>query len=186
MKHLADIGQQLAVRRRALGMSQRELGARLGVLQPQVARWEADSYASASLARVSAAADALGIGLATRDLPLAAEASATYAPERSPLTRLSVAPEVVAAFCRSHHVTRLELFGSILTARFSAASDVDVLATYASGESPGLMQLGDHELELGAILGRKVDLHTRASVERNPNPVMRDAILGTAQVVYEA
>jgi predicted nucleotidyltransferase/DNA-binding XRE family transcriptional regulator len=191
VSELVDIGEALIRRRRALGMSQRDLGRNIGVTQPQIARWEANAYASASLSRVSAAAQALGIDAAVLDATLlAAETLAAYAPGKSPveraLTRLSVSRDALAAFCRSHGIVRLELFGSVLTEGFSAASDVDVLATYAPGHTPGLMQLGDHELELSAMFRRRVDLHTRPSIERSRNPIVRERILSCAQAVYEA
>lgn len=183
---LIDIGERLVAKRRALGMSQRELGSRVGVLQPQVARWEADRYRSASLARVSAVAEILGVTATSVETPIAAETPATYAPTTSPLLRLQVDPDVIGAFCRSHSIVRLEFFGSVLNEHFSVDSDVDVLVTYARDCELRLFELADHELELSAIFRRKVDLHTRAAVERNPNYIIRESILGTARVVYEA
>lgn len=191
MSELVGIGEALIHRRRALGLSQRDLGRRIGVTQPQIARWEANAYATAALSRVSDVAQALGVDVATLDAaPWAAETTATYASDASPiaraLTRIGVGLDTVAAFCRSHDIVRLELFGSVLTEGFSAGSDVDVLATYATGNTPGLMQLGDHEIELSAIFRRRVDLHTRPSIERSRNPIVRDRILTSAVVVYEA
>jgi predicted nucleotidyltransferase len=40
--------------------------------------------------------------------------------------------------------------------------------------------------ELEAILGRKVDLVNRRAIERSPNWIRRDAILGSAETVYVA
>lgn len=190
MTSVADIGEVLPQRRRELGISQRELGRLIGVAQPQIARWEANAYATVALSRVSDVAQALGVDVATLDALWAAETIATYASDASPigraLTRIGVGLDTVAAFCRSHDIVRLELFGSVLTEGFSAGSDVDVLATYATGNTPGLMQLGDHEIELSAIFRRRVDLRTRPSIERSRNPIVRDRILTSAVVVYEA
>jgi hypothetical protein len=38
--------------------------------------------------------------------------------------------------------------------------------------------------ELEAVLGRKVDLLTRKSVEDSPNYIRRKSILASAQVIY--
>ncbi|HQH53497.1 MAG TPA: nucleotidyltransferase domain-containing protein, partial [Candidatus Hydrogenedentes bacterium] len=38
--------------------------------------------------------------------------------------------EKLAAFCREHRLTKLALFGSVLTDRFGPDSDVDVLFEY--------------------------------------------------------
>ena len=188
MERLSDIGHLLVERRRALGLSQRALGQRVGVLQPQVARWEADEYASAALSRVSSVAHALGVDLAGVSQPLvAAESPAIYAPDAPldrTLSRAGLSEQVLGAFCRSHQIARLAFFGSVLTERFSSHSDLDVLVDYEPGHTPSLLGLGDHELELSALAHRRVDLHTRASVERNPNPVVREEILRTARVMY--
>ncbi len=75
MNPASDIGAALVAARRALGVSQRELGERLGVKQSQVARWERDAYRPASLERVEAVARALGIELTTQGSVAAEDAS---------------------------------------------------------------------------------------------------------------
>src|SRR5579864_9124014 len=77
--------------------------------------------------------------------------------------RVQVSTEEIAAFCRKHHIRRLAFFGSVLRDDFSPASDIDVLAEFQPGRTPGLDFFGV-EAELSAILGRKVDLHTPASL----------------------
>jgi predicted nucleotidyltransferase len=46
--------------------------------------------------------------------------------------------EQLADFCRRHHITRLAFFGSVLRDDFRPDSDVDVLAEFAPGHTPGL------------------------------------------------
>ena len=187
-----DIGPMLIAARVASGVTQRELASRLGVAQPQVARWEATEYRSASLARVDAAARALGIDVAA-PVMLAAEPTASYgttvdAPSdvgTRALARLGVRPESIAAFCRLHGITEMSLFGSAVRKDFGPTSDVDVLVTWAEGRAPlGMDGLLDTQEELGAIFRRKVDLVDRASVERSPNHVRRSHILNGARRVY--
>jgi predicted nucleotidyltransferase/DNA-binding XRE family transcriptional regulator len=192
MKRIADIGPALPAARRSLGMTQAELGRRLGVSQPQIARWEATSYRSASLERVGAVADALGVSLEAADLPIAAEAPAVYAVSLPgadtealrALARTGTSPAAIAAFARSHRIERLELFGSVLRSDFASGSDIDVLVTYERGGTPSLFGLIDHEVELGAIFRRAVDLVSRPGVERSENPVRRREILGGARMLY--
>ena len=189
--HLADIGQHLVERRRALGLSQRELGSRLGVTQPQIARWEANAYRSASLGRVAEVAAALDL-TAPLSEPLAAEETATYEtalPSAEPqalraLARLSISPGAIAAFARSHHVARLEIFGSVLTEQFGPTSDVDLLVTYEPDAAPSLFDLADHETELEALLRRPVDLVSRAGIETSENSKRRGQILSSAKTLY--
>jgi len=191
MMPLVDIGHQLVERRRALGISQRELGRRLGVTQPQIARWEASAYQSASLRRVGEVAAALGFEY-TSAQPIAADQAAVYdlaAPGvdtemARALSRLALAPGVVAAFARSHHIMRLELFGSVLGDGFGAESDVDVLVTYEPEHTPSLLDLADHEVELSALLRRPVDLVSRAGLEASSNERRRHQILTSTKTLY--
>ena len=91
----------------------------------------------------------------------------------------------LAALCRRFGVSKLEVFGSFATGDADASSDVDVLVTFAPGESPGL---GIVELQqaLEGLLGRAVDLVTRDSVERSPNEYFRRCALRSTEPLYEA
>ncbi|MDZ4168222.1 MAG: helix-turn-helix domain-containing protein [Coriobacteriia bacterium] len=187
-----DIGQQLVATRIATGVTQRELARRVGVKQPQIARWEANAYRSAALERVDDVARALGVDIGVT-LPLAAEAPATYnAPSLADtgaraLARLGVAPETVAAFCRLHGVRELALFGSSVRTDFEPESDVDVLVTWAEDAEPlDFGTLDDLSIELRGIFRRDVDLVDRESVERSENYIRKSRILDGARSVYVA
>lgn len=187
MSRPLDIGRLLVDSRRAQGITQQELGARLGVSQPQVARWEMAEYRSASLAKVDAAARALGLEFG-ESLPLAAEAQAIYSPDarRTPiLARLGVRSKTIAAFCRSHGISQMSVFGSVSTGDFTVGSDVDVLVTWAEGRRPSsFAELEDVQTELAAIFRKRVDLVDRESVEQSENYVRRASILGSARTIY--
>ncbi len=60
---LGDLPDALVRARIAAGMSQRDLAAQLGLKEQQVQRYEADSYAGASLSRLREVMDALGVVL---------------------------------------------------------------------------------------------------------------------------
>jgi predicted nucleotidyltransferase len=66
----------------------------------------------------------------------------------------------IALFCQRHGVTRLSLFGSILSDTFEADSDIDVLVEFAPGMTPSLLDLGGMVVELTQMFGRQVDLKT--------------------------
>jgi predicted nucleotidyltransferase len=90
--------------------------------------------------------------------------------------------QMLSSFCRRHHVRRLALFGSVLRPQeFRADSDLDVLVEFEPGHVPGFgfVDLAD---ELSVLLGRRVDLHTPASL----SPEFRDAVLREAEVLYGA
>jgi len=193
MSSLLHIGPQLVAARMSRGVSQRELGEVLGVKQQQVARWETSAYRSASLERVAAVAEALGLETATGAQPLlAAEAAAEYGatlPGSDPealvaLARTGASASALAAFARLHGVAKFELFGSVLTSDFGPDSDVDVLATYRTTSAPSLLDAADHEAELSGIFRRPVDLVSRAGVESSGNEARKREILGSARTLY--
>jgi hypothetical protein len=97
------------------------------------------------------------------------------------IPRISVDQHLIADFCRRHHIRRLALFGSVLRDDFQPESDVDVLVQFEPGHVPGFAFFELQE-ELGAILGRTVDLHTPGSLSR----YFRDAVLAEAQDQYVA
>ncbi len=86
----------------------------------------------------------------------------------------------IGAFCRKYHITYLALFGSVLTSRFTASSDVDVLVKFNKKNIPGLFGIVDMQEELSAIVGREVDLKTPNGLSR----YFRDEVLSTAKVLY--
>ena len=89
-------------------------------------------------------------------------------------------PRRIADFCRRHHVARLSMFGSILRDDFTPESDVDVLVEFEAGKTPGLEFFGMGD-ELGAIIGRRVDLNTPEFLSR----YFREAVLAEARPIYE-
>ena len=96
-------------------------------------------------------------------------------------TNISIPDDQIAAFCRRRHIRRLALFGSVLRDDFTPESDVDVLVEFEPGRKVGLefVTIAD---ELETILGRKVDLHTPASLSQ----YFRDEVLAEAEVHYVA
>ncbi len=95
---------------------------------------------------------------------------------------LHIPAESLAAICRRYSVQRLSLFGSILTPRFDSGSDVDMLVEFRPGSEITYFDLAGMEMELTALVGRKVDLRTPAELSR----YFRDRVLREAQVQYAA
>jgi uncharacterized protein len=92
--------------------------------------------------------------------------------------------ERLAELCRRYHVARLELFGSRAKGTARPDSDVDLLVTFEEGQTPGLEFFG-LALDLESMFGHPVDLFTRASIERSPNPIKRASILATTERLYD-
>ena len=73
---------------------------------------------------------------------------------------IHVPQEKIEAFCRTHSVARLSLFGSVLREDFGPESDIDILIEFPPGQTPSLLDLGGMLLELQEMFGREVDLKT--------------------------
>jgi uncharacterized protein len=87
----------------------------------------------------------------------------------------------IAEMCRRNGIRRLALFGSVLTDRFSEASDIDVLVEFRPHERVGFFRLADIEAELSRLLGgRKIDLRTPMDLSR----YFREEVVGNARTVY--
>ncbi|MCB0972664.1 MAG: nucleotidyltransferase family protein [Acidimicrobiales bacterium] len=95
---------------------------------------------------------------------------------------IDVADEAIASFCTAHHVRRLALFGSVLGDRFGDDSDLDVLVEFEPGSTPGLLGIAEMELELEALIGRRVDLRTFGDLSR----YFRDQVAAEARPIYAA
>jgi predicted nucleotidyltransferase len=87
----------------------------------------------------------------------------------------------IADFCMRHHIRRLSFFGSILRLDFRPESDIDVLVDFEPEHTPGLALFGMQE-ELSKLFGRKVDMHTPASLSK----YFQNEVLSTAKVQYDA
>lgn len=97
------------------------------------------------------------------------------------LSAISIPIAELEAFCQQHHIRKLSLFGSVLRDDFTPDSDIDVLVEFEEGTPIGLIRFSQIELELSALLGRKVDLNTPQDL----SDFFRDKVLASAQVLYE-
>ncbi len=88
----------------------------------------------------------------------------------------------IADFCRRHHVARLSVYGSILRADFRPDSDIDMLVEFEPERTPGMIGFGGMILELGELLGRRVDLRTPFDLSRH----FRDRVRGAARLLHAA
>jgi uncharacterized protein len=103
-----------------------------------------------------------------------------------PALRLTPSEEELTSFCRRWKVTELSAFGSVLREDFGPESDIDLLVTFAPDAHWTLFDMARMRDELARLFGRKVDLVTRRGVETSRNPIRRQAILSSAEVIYAA
>jgi hypothetical protein len=85
----------------------------------------------------------------------------------------------LAELCRRYGVAKLEAFGDA-----GPGSDLDLLVTYLPSRRAGLDFVAMHR-DLEALLGCRVDVLTRASVENCPNKYFRRFALRDTEVIYE-
>lgn len=98
--------------------------------------------------------------------------------------KFEVPKDRIADFCRRWKITEFALFGSVLRDDFQPDSDVDVLVNFAEDARWSLFDLVSMQEELSVIFGREVDLVSRRGIEHSRNPIRREAILSSAEVVY--
>ena len=94
--------------------------------------------------------------------------------------------DALAAICRRHGVSRLEVFGSAARGGdFDPVhSDADFLVTFDSAVRNDLAALVELKDELEKLLERPVDLVEREAVEASRNFIRRQAILRDAKTIY--
>ncbi|MFH1500186.1 MAG: nucleotidyltransferase family protein [Verrucomicrobiota bacterium] len=89
----------------------------------------------------------------------------------------------LAAYCRRHGITRLEVFGSVARGESRRGSDVDLLATFETNPGSRFFTM---EADMTELLGVPVHLLTRDAVEQMTNPFRRESILADAKEIYRA
>ena len=95
---------------------------------------------------------------------------------------LEIDKQKLADFCKSNHVRKLALFGSVLRDDFGVESDVDVLVEFDTEYVPGLFGMARLESLLSVLFERKVDLRTAEDLSR----YFRDEVVAHAEVQYAA
>ncbi len=95
--------------------------------------------------------------------------------------RIDVPKDKIADFCRTHHIRKLALFGSVLREDFRPDSDVDILVEFEPDHVPGFLRLYDLERQLSGLLGGvPIDLVT----EKFLNARIRERVLTEAEVQF--
>ena len=100
------------------------------------------------------------------------------------VTDLKVDLQRLAALCHRYGVAKLEAFGSFVRGDAGRDSDLDLLVTYVPGYKAGLDFVALQQ-ELEQLIGRHVDLLSRASIENSPNKYFRRFALRQTEPLYE-
>jgi uncharacterized protein len=95
---------------------------------------------------------------------------------------ISIDQQRLKELCIKYRVARIALFGSVLREDFGPTSDVDMLVEFEVGATPGYFDFADLQLALNTLVGRKVDLRTRADL----SAYFREDVVREAVVQYAA
>jgi predicted nucleotidyltransferase len=100
--------------------------------------------------------------------------------------KIELPQQIISEFCQKWQISEMYLFGSVLREDFRPDSDIDILVSFQDSVSWGLLEFSRMKRELENLLGRKVDLLTKKSIEQSHNWIRQREILETAQVIYVA
>ncbi len=88
----------------------------------------------------------------------------------------------IIALCKKYKVSRLFVFGSILTHRFNDASDVDLLVEFDRKAIPDYFtNFFDFKYDMESLLGREVDLLEGQTIK---NQYLKCNIDASKQLIY--
>jgi len=88
----------------------------------------------------------------------------------------------LAALCEKHHIRELPIFGPAASDELRPESDSDLLVHLEPDARIGFMELGAMEQDFERVFGRPVDVVPKVGLR----PILRDEILGSAQLLYAA
>lgn len=69
-------------------------------------------------------------------------------------------------FCIENHITKMSLFGSVVSDHFTEASDIDILVEFDPKHTPGLFGFVGMRNSLSKRFGREVDLRTPEDISK--------------------
>lgn len=96
--------------------------------------------------------------------------------------RITFKVSSIEKLCKDYSISKLSLFGSVLTPSFDKNSDVDVLIEFKSASKVTLFTLSEIENSLSRIFGkRKIDAKTANDLSTK----FRDEVLDSQFIIWE-
>jgi predicted nucleotidyltransferase len=99
----------------------------------------------------------------------------------SDVVKIDLPVKAIRDYCESQPITRLSVFGSALRDELTEDSDIDLLVEYRPGTTITLLTLAGHEIDLGELIGRKVDLRMPGELGKS----FRQQVVASARLLYE-
>lgn len=88
----------------------------------------------------------------------------------------------IITLCKKHKVSKLFVFGSILTNRFNDDSDVDFMVSFNKAEINDYFDnYFDFKYSLEELFGRRVDLLEEQTIK---NPYLKKSVDATKALIY--
>jgi predicted nucleotidyltransferase len=89
----------------------------------------------------------------------------------------------IVPLCEKYYVKELSVFGSSIRDDFTPESDVDILVSFKKGPEISLFDIIDMENEISQLLKRAAHVIEKEGLR---NPIRRDKILSTREIIYAA
>ncbi|MCL2194162.1 MAG: nucleotidyltransferase domain-containing protein [Treponema sp.] len=89
----------------------------------------------------------------------------------------------ITRLCKKYSVVELSIFGSSIRDDFVQDSDVDFLVSFGTNVEISLLDIIELEREFTLLLNRGVDIVEKESLK---NPIRKDKILATREIIYAA
>lgn len=86
----------------------------------------------------------------------------------------------IEKFCQEHYITKMSLFGSVVSNHFTATSDIDILVEFDPKHIPGLFNFILMKHLLSEHFGREVDLRTPEDISK----LFRNEVLEQSYLIY--
>jgi len=87
--------------------------------------------------------------------------------------------EIIISFLTKHGAKKIGIFGSTARGEERPDSDIDILVEFS--ETKSLFEFIGIGLDLGDILGKKIDLFT----EKNLRPIIKNSVMEDLVVIYD-
>jgi predicted nucleotidyltransferase len=85
--------------------------------------------------------------------------------------------------CKKYHINELSIFGSSIRNDFNADSDIDILVSFNNNSDINLFDIMNLEKEFSQLLKREIDIVEKEALK---NPIRREKILSTREIIYAA
>ena len=89
----------------------------------------------------------------------------------------------IVPICEKYHIMELSIFGSSIRDDFNLKSDVDILVSFDHNSEIDLFDIMELEKEFSQLLNREVDIVEKEALN---NPIRKDRILSTREIIYAA